>query len=69
MHLVSCVPQHVRVAASQIEIAFEKGEPIWTESSYKYRVDDLADMLARGGFRISGQWSDDGFALTLAEAL
>jgi len=40
----------------------------WTESSYKYRLDDLGAMLGRTGFRVTDQWHEAGFALTLAEA-
>jgi L-histidine Nalpha-methyltransferase len=68
MHLVSRSCQRVRVRESGIDIAFDAGESIWTESSYKYRVDDLAPMLDRAGFRVTGQWQESGFALTLAEA-
>jgi L-histidine Nalpha-methyltransferase len=68
MHLVSQSRQRVRVRASRIEVTFDAGESIWTESSYKYRIEDLAPMLDRAGFRVAGQWQEDGFALTLAEA-
>jgi dimethylhistidine N-methyltransferase len=68
MHLVSRTRQRVQVPASRIDITFDAGESIWTESSYKYRVDDLAPVLDRAGFRMTGQWQEDGFALTLAEA-
>ncbi len=34
----------------------------------KYRIDDLAPMLDRAGFRVTGQWQENGFALTLADA-
>ena len=69
MHLVSLDRQHVRVPLAEIDIAFEVGEPIWTESSYKYRIDDVGAMLERTGFRRIGQWLDNNFALTLAEAV
>jgi uncharacterized SAM-dependent methyltransferase len=59
----------VRVRESGIDITFEAGESIWTESSYKYRTDDLAPLLARAGFRVAGQWQEAGFALTLARAV
>jgi L-histidine Nalpha-methyltransferase len=68
MHLVSRSPQRVRVRGSRIDIAFDAGESIWTESSYKYCIDDLAPMLGRAGFQVTGQWQESGFALTLAEA-
>jgi dimethylhistidine N-methyltransferase len=68
MHLVSVSRQRVQVRGSGIDITFGAGESIWTESSYKYRLDDLAPMLDRAGFRVRGQWQESGFALTLAEA-
>jgi dimethylhistidine N-methyltransferase len=68
MHLVSQSPQRVRVRESRVDIAFAAGESIWTESSYKYRLDGLVPMLDGAGFRVTGQWQEDGFALTLAEA-
>jgi L-histidine Nalpha-methyltransferase len=68
MHLVSRSRQRVQVREARIDITFDVGESIWTESSYKYRSDDLAPMLDRAGFRAIGQWQDSGFALTLAEA-
>lgn len=67
MHLVSRTRQRVRVPAATIDVTFETGEHIWTESSYKYRVEDVAAILARAGFRTVGQWVDDSFALTLAK--
>ncbi len=69
MHLVSRSRQRVRVREAGIDITFEAGEPIWTESSYKYRIEDLAPLLERAGFRMTGQWQESGFALTLAEAV
>ena len=68
MHLVSTRRQSVRIPAADLDITLEDGETIWTESSYKYRVSDLAAMLTRAGFRVTGQWAEDGFALTLGEA-
>jgi dimethylhistidine N-methyltransferase len=70
MHLVAKAAQHIRVAAAAIDITIEEGERIWTESSYKYRPNDIVTLLADAGFRSAIQWIDahDGFALTLAEA-
>jgi dimethylhistidine N-methyltransferase len=85
MHLVSTVTQRVRIAApavaavegtdanvdAGVDIVFDQGESIWTESSYKYRPDELILNLELAGFRLVKQWmdQDDGFALTLAEAV
>jgi len=70
MHLVSAARQRVIVPASSLDVTFEEGDTIWTESSYKYRPDDVVAMLERAGFRRMDQWIDeaDGFALTLVVA-
>ena len=68
MHLVSARRQRVRVLAADLDITFEAGEAIWTESSYKYRADSIVAIVERAGFLTTNQWSEDGFALTLAAA-
>jgi dimethylhistidine N-methyltransferase len=68
MHLVSARRQRVSVPAARLDITFETGEPIWTESSHKYRQNDVPAMLDRAGFSAIEEWVEDGFALTLAEA-
>ncbi len=68
MHLVSVRRQRVRVPAANLDITFETGETIWTESSYKYHADNVVAMVERAGFVTTHQWSEGGFALTLAEA-
>jgi uncharacterized SAM-dependent methyltransferase len=70
MHLVGTRPQHVRVPAAHIEIVMKEGDTIWTESSYKYRRDDLMAMLDRNGFGRPRQWIEPTaqFALTLVDA-
>jgi len=68
MHLVSICRQEVRVPAARLDISFQPGETIWTESSYKYRPADVLAMLDRAGFAVLDQWTADGFALTLAGA-
>jgi dimethylhistidine N-methyltransferase len=57
MHLVSRSRQRVQVRGSRIDVTFDAGESIWTESSYKYRSDDLAPILDRAGFRLT-QWQE-----------
>ena len=68
MHLVSVRRQRVRVPASHLDITFAAGEAIWTESSYKYRPEEVVQMLERTGFHRAGQWTEDHFSVTLAEA-
>ena len=68
MHLVSMVRQRIQVPGVDLDITFEAGEAIWTESSHKYRPGEVSEMLSRAGFRPVAEWVEDTFALTLAEA-
>jgi dimethylhistidine N-methyltransferase len=70
MHLVSLERQRVTIPGAELEIDFQQGETIWTESSYKYRPEGIRRMLERAGFVCLEQWIDEvhGFALTLARA-
>ncbi|MBE3559343.1 MAG: L-histidine N(alpha)-methyltransferase, partial [Ktedonobacteraceae bacterium] len=56
MHLVSLVRQVVPVGGSQV--AFEQGESIWTESSYKYTLEEFACLAAQAGFVVERVWTD-----------
>jgi dimethylhistidine N-methyltransferase len=69
MHLVSTVRQRVVVDAASVDFVIEKGESIWTESSYKYTPAQIALALEQAGFKRVEQWIDEpgGFALTLVE--
>jgi uncharacterized SAM-dependent methyltransferase len=48
----------VRIPGAGIEAAFEAGERIHTESSYKFDDDDVARMGADAGFRAVSVWRD-----------
>ncbi len=67
MHLVSRRRQVARVPAAGFEAAFEEGETIWTESSYKHTAEGLAAMGRRAGLHCEQQWIDEegSFATTL----
>ena len=56
MHLVSLKNQTVRIGES--EIAFKLGESIWTESSYKYTLEEFAQLAATAGFTVERVWTD-----------
>jgi len=56
MHLVSLKNQTVRIGDS--EIAFKLGESIWTESSYKYTLEEFAQLAATAGFTVEQVWTD-----------
>jgi dimethylhistidine N-methyltransferase len=66
MHLVSRTPQTVRIAAADLNIRFDAGERIWTESSYKYSAERVLEMGRAAGFRDAEQWVDGAahFAIT-----
>jgi len=63
--------RRVRIPGASLEVAFEEGETIWTESSYKFEPAAVVRMLDHAGFRRVDQWIDTaaGFALTLARAV
>jgi L-histidine N-alpha-methyltransferase len=65
-HLVSRCRQQVRVAAAGIDITFDAGDMIWTESSYKYEPGQVLAEGRAAGFTDVAQWIDDDarFALT-----
>jgi dimethylhistidine N-methyltransferase len=56
MHLVSLDDQVVHVAGERI--AFQRGESIWTESSYKYDRERLDELVHAAGFTITRLWTD-----------
>ena len=69
MHLVSRRRQTVRIPGAGLGLDLQVGETIWTESSYKYRPEDVPEMLERAGFAEARQWRDAqaGFLLSLCE--
>jgi len=71
MHLESMAPQTVRIDAAETTVTFERGERIWTESSYKYEPGQIEEMGLHAGFAMTEQWSERnaGFALTLFSAV
>jgi uncharacterized SAM-dependent methyltransferase len=67
MHLVSRTAQRVWIGHLQMRIGFRRGESIWTESSYKFRPNDLVHLGDEIGLRTRKHWIDrrEAFALTL----
>jgi dimethylhistidine N-methyltransferase len=67
MHLESLKTQTVKIERADCVVAFSRGERIWTESSYKYDLDDVGRLGAGAGFRLHEQWiePDAGFAVAL----
>ena len=56
MHLVSQINQSVQVNGTTI--SFEKDETIWTESSYKYTLDEFKILANDSGFSVKKVWTD-----------
>ena len=56
MHLVSQRKQEVAVGDAIIH--FDEGESIWTESSYKFSLDEFAAIAAEAGFAVQEVWTD-----------
>lgn len=59
MHLRSTERQCVRIPAAGLRIMFEENETIWTESSHKYRPEEVIIMAQETGFRCDSQWIDE----------
>lgn len=57
MHLVSTQEQVVELA--DLSIPFQNGESIWTESSYKYNLDEFSELAASAGFKTEQAWFDE----------
>ena len=58
MHLRSTLPQTVSIPKAGITVPFREDETIWTESSYKYNLEDVARMATQAGFICDAQWVD-----------
>jgi uncharacterized SAM-dependent methyltransferase len=57
MHILSLKDQVVHL--DDVSIPFSEGESIWTESSYKFNLDEFALMAADAGFRVEKVWTDE----------
>jgi L-histidine N-alpha-methyltransferase len=58
MHLCSLRKQAVEIPAAGLRVILNQGETIWTESSHKYKAEEVLEMAADTGFRCQGQWID-----------
>lgn len=64
MHLLSMRSQNVTISRAGCSVFFSEGETIWTESSQKYRPNEIIEMAGRGGFRPVRQWLDRQWAFS-----
>jgi L-histidine Nalpha-methyltransferase len=62
MHLRSLRKQRVAIPGAGCAVNFHEGETIWTESSHKYRAEDISALALRNGFRCAFQWIDSEWA-------
>ncbi|MEX2261593.1 MAG: L-histidine N(alpha)-methyltransferase [Bryobacteraceae bacterium] len=58
MHLRSRCRQTVEIPDLELNVRFEEGETIWTESCHKFRTTDLKRLAEHTGFRCEAQWID-----------
>ena len=58
MHLRSTCRQSVRIPSANLRVVLNEDETIWTESSHKYKADEIPEMAERTGFRCEAQWLD-----------
>lgn len=63
MHLTSLAEQDIAIAGRCFH--FGIGEMLHTENSYKYRPDEFRSIAGSAGWRLSGEWIKDGFAVQL----
>ena len=71
MYLKSLVNQSVIISKSNLSLQLQKDELIHTEYSYKYKLDQIKDMMKKTGFDIEKTWLDENnlFVLILASKL
>jgi L-histidine N-alpha-methyltransferase len=58
MHLVSMRRQDIAVEGAGFVAHFDEGEPIHTESSYKFDADSVGALARAAGFEVTGSWTD-----------
>jgi dimethylhistidine N-methyltransferase len=61
MHLRADRQQKVRIAAAGLDVEFQEGETIWTESSHKYSAGEIFKMARDAGFHCEAQWIDEAW--------
>jgi dimethylhistidine N-methyltransferase len=58
MHLRSKAWQRITIRKAGFGFFMREGETIWTESSHKYKPQEVIQMGERTGYRCAGQWLD-----------
>jgi uncharacterized SAM-dependent methyltransferase len=62
MHLESTVEQSVSIGGNFI-VQLRKAETIWTESTYKFRCEEISMMARSSGFNCEVHWVDQEWPL------
>jgi dimethylhistidine N-methyltransferase len=57
MHLLSLKDQVIHL--KKMNIPVRKGESIWTESSYKFTIDEFIDLATSAGLKSERVWTDE----------
>lgn len=67
MHLRARTAQQVKIDALDLNVRFAADETVWTESSHKFRAEEMSAVGERSGWTRVRQWVDRewGFAETL----
>lgn len=66
MHLRARRACVVSVPALSLTLRFEPSETLWTESSHRFNVDELARWGHQAGFSRAGVWVDERWPLALS---
>ncbi len=59
MHLRSVRDQVVTIRAAGISVPFLENETIWTETSHKFSLQEVAQLARDAGFRSDARWIDN----------
>jgi L-histidine N-alpha-methyltransferase len=59
MHIRSLKKQIVAIPGANLSVTLLEGETIWTESSHKYSLAEVARIASEAGFRSDAQWIDE----------
>jgi L-histidine Nalpha-methyltransferase len=59
MHIRSLKKQIVAIPGANLSVPLLEGETIWTESSHKYSLAEVARIASEAGFRSDAQWIDE----------
>lgn len=64
MYLEADAPQQVAIPGTRLHVRFDGFETLWTESSRKYREDEIAAMGRLTGWQAAAHWTDRDWPFT-----